>query len=170
VEFVLLFGARSIEYEITPPPLHFRQIEDDCGKFAQKNCAGFGKKHHSQLVSVLTFVECAYGLRYVELNHRQTNEPWSIRQTVVYHKFLTGTRLSSWLMIAPSESTQLQWDRYLKSLRDVFKTNPFEFHIILLDAALSNWRPYIIFLTQSITREVGGKLLSPLVEITELIL
>ncbi|MCJ1250174.1 hypothetical protein MMC30_007400 [Trapelia coarctata] len=138
VEFILLFGARSTEYEIRPPQLHFRQIEGDCGKLAQETCAGF---------------ECAYGLRYVELNHRQTTEPWSIRQTVVYHKFITETQSSTWLMIAPSESTQLQWDRYLKSFRDISKTNPFEFHVILLDTALANWRPYVISLTQRITRE-----------------
>ena len=42
----------------------------------------------------------------------------------------------------------------MKSSRDPASLNPFEIHLILLDSALANWRPYIVGLTEQITKQV----------------
>lgn len=110
--------------------------------------------------SRLTHLEIAYGLRYAELNNRSVLEPWSIRQTAIYHKFKANDRSSSWVMIAPSKSAETSLDRYIKSCKDIAQLNPFEIHLIVLDTALANWRPYIIGLTERITKQTDRVLVA----------
>lgn len=57
-------------------------------------------------------------------------------------------------MIAASEKTQSSLDLYARSCTDLASLNPFEFHVLILDSALSNWRSYIIFLTERLTHQV----------------
>ena len=104
--------------------------------------------------SRLTNLEIAYGLRYAELNNRPVQDPWSIRQTAVYHKYKANDKSSSWVIIAASKRTETSLDRYIKSCEDIAQSNPFEVHLIVLDTALANWRPYIISLTERITQQV----------------
>lgn len=96
----------------------------------------------------------AYGLRYAELNNRRVQNPWSLRQTVVYHKYKANDESSSWVMIAASKRTETSLDRYIESCEDIAQLNPFEIHLIVLDTALANWRPYIVDLTERITQQV----------------
>ncbi|KAI4159818.1 MAG: hypothetical protein LQ342_006236 [Letrouitia transgressa] len=42
---------------------------------------------------------------------------------------------------------------YIKSCRDLSNINPFEIHVIIIDVALANWRPYITYLTEEITKQ-----------------
>lgn len=103
----------------------------------------------------LTSPEIAYGFRYAELNNRPVRDPWSIRQTVVYHKYKANDKSSSWVMIAASKRTETSLDRYIKSCEDdIVELNPFEIHLIVIDTALANWRPYIVGLTERITQQV----------------
>ena len=57
-------------------------------------------------------------------------------------------------MIAASERTQSSLDHYVGSCTDLASLNPFEIHVLVLDSALTNWRPYIIALTEEITHQV----------------
>ena len=98
--------------------------------------------------------ECAYGLRYAELNNRGGNSPWSIRQTAICHKYTACDRSSSWIMIAASERTKSSLDLYIRNCTDLASLNPFEIHALVLDSALTNWRSYIIDLTKRITHQV----------------
>lgn len=41
----------------------------------------------------------------------------------------------------------------MKSSSDLAALNPFEKHLILLDALLANWRPYIVYLRKQITEQ-----------------
>jgi hypothetical protein len=90
------------------------------------------------------FVECAYGLRYVELNnHGHKKEPWSVRQTAVYHKYEGDNE--TWVLISPSiliESKAMEHIDQFKT-KDIKESNPFELHLKLVIAALSNYRWYI---------------------------
>ncbi|MCJ1394648.1 hypothetical protein MMC18_007528 [Xylographa bjoerkii] len=132
-EFVLLFGGKTGENEIAPPQMRFRMLGDDHSDPIDSFCTGF---------------ECVYGLRYVELNGRKdTIEPWSIRQTVVYNKYIMEQQSSTWVFIAASETAERRMDKYVKSVDKVEDSNPFEIHLILLDTALASWRPYLIYLT-----------------------
>ena len=111
--------------------------------------------------------ECAYGLRYAELNNREGSNPWSIRQTAIYHKYTAADKSSSWIMIAASERTRSSLDLYVRSCTDLASFNPFEIHVLVLDSALANWRSYIIELTERITSQVRGP--APLCLITILL-
>lgn len=103
---------------------------------------------------VLNVTECAYALRYVVRNNRPTGPGWSIRQTVTYHRYNMETRSSSWVFVAPSVDAEEQLSRYLTNCSDLSISNPFEFHLILLDIALATWRPYIVQLTETIKQQV----------------
>lgn len=100
--------------------------------------------------------ECAYALRYVELNNRNTQKPWSLRQTAVYHRYDAKDDVSTWVMISASQKMETCMDRYVKSLRSVSAPNPFNVHVLLFDTALANWRPFIISLTQKINKQVSS--------------
>lgn len=112
------------------------------------------------LATVLTRLECAYGLKYVELNHRNPNNPWSTRQTAVYHQFSCGqeTNSSTWVLVATSKRTKHSVGRYVRGSSDLTALNPFEIHLIILDTSLANWRPCIVYLTEQITKQVGDGL------------
>ncbi len=154
-EFVLLFGAKQDESEMAPPSLRYRTLTLHNTKRRLRCHTGFGKKYCSIVCqSLLIEAECAYGLRYAELNHRDVKRPWSIRQTAVYHQYITDDKSSTWIMISLSQKTQLRIDRYIKSSPNAADLSPFELHLIILDSALANWRPFIISLTESITQQV----------------
>ena len=153
-EFVLLFGAKHGENEIGPPQLRFRKMPTFKERPGDRLSAGFGICRCSNCVLGLTQLEIAYGLRYAELNHRSVQDPWSIRQTVIYHKYKANDKSSCWVMIAASKRTEVSLDRYIKSCEDIAQLNPFEIHLIVLDTALANWRPYIVGLTEKLTQQV----------------
>ena len=73
----------------------------------------------------------------------------------VYHKYRTERNASTWVIIAASTRTEVALDRYIKSSEKVAILNPFEIHVILLESVLENWRPYVIHLTQEISKEVS---------------
>lgn len=105
-------------------------------------------------LSSLTITECAYGLRFVELNFRGTREPWSVRQTAIYHSYKLDKRVSTWVMISASTKIKDSLNNYVRSSENISALNPFEIHVILLDTALGNWRSYIIYLTEQISKQV----------------
>ena len=99
-------------------------------------------------------LECAYALRYIELNGRSTRKPWSLRQFAVYQRFDSKDGSSTWVILSASEKLETCLDRYFKSLPIHGARNTFEIHILLLETALANWRPFIVSLTQRINEEV----------------
>ena len=154
-EFVLLFGAKSGENEIGPPQIRFRRHMANAYNSEHATYTGFGKFNALGCAELLlTAPECAYALRYVELNRRKESKPWSVRQTAVYHKYELDQLSSTWVLIAASGSAQLHLDRYVKSSDNLATLNPFEIHLILLDTALANWRPYIVDLTEKVAKQV----------------
>ena len=156
-EYVLLFGVKSGENEMSPPQLRFRRLAADKTERRTQCSAGFGTKLYTIVFAStpsLIDTECAYGLRYAELNNREGNNPWSIRQTAIYHKYTAADKSSGWIMIAASERTRSSLDLYVKSCTDLASFNPFEIHVLVLDSALANWRSYIIDLTERINCQV----------------
>lgn len=154
-EFVLLFGAKHGESEIGPPQLRCRRVVASADRAGHQEYAGFGTHSHSGLqLDALTTLEIAYGLRYAELNSRQSTEPWSIRQTAIYHRFRANSMASTWVLISASQRAEQCIDRYVKSCVDLSPLNPFEIHLILLDTIIANWRPYIVSLTDRIRQQV----------------
>lgn len=64
-------------------------------------------------------------------------------------------------MIAASRRTEICLDRYVRSCADIADVNAFELHVIVLDTALGNWRPYVIYLTERVAKQVHSQSLIP---------
>ena len=99
-------------------------------------------------------LDCAYGLRYVELNNRGKAEPWSIRQIAICHRYRTDTKSSSWIMVSASPNTKGVLERYISSSKDLASLEAFELHLLMIDTALANWPQYIMDLTDKISKQV----------------
>ena len=105
---------------------------------------------------MLNAIECAYVLRFVELNHRKNaRDPWSLRQSAVYHQYRAKTRSSRWLVIALSQRAQARLKSYARASGDICKYNPFEVHLLLLDTATANWRPYLVEIAAQTNEQVS---------------
>lgn len=65
--------------------------------------------------------------------------------------------LSTWVLVSASNNTEGCLHKYAQCAGDLATLNPFEIHLILLDSMLANWRPYIIYLTEEITKQVCNK-------------
>lgn len=106
-------------------------------------------------LSPLTTAECAYGLRFVELNHRSTGQPWSVRQTAIYHRYNIDEKASTWVLISASTKVKNSLHEYVRSSENLSALNPFEVHVLLLDTLLGNWRSYVIYLTEEISKQAS---------------
>ena len=137
---------------------HPKCVSGDWPQIKRKVVAGSGLdsvvKTLVAVLQLLILSECAYALRYVDLNRRDDSKPWSIRQTVIYHKYQSGNKSSTWVMVSPSEKTEVCLDGYIQKCGDMTLLNPFEIHLLVLDTLLANWRPYIVDLTERITQQV----------------
>lgn len=109
-----------------------------------------------EAISILTntSTECAYGIRYVELNgFAPPRESWSVRQTAIYQKYKDGKQ--TWILISPSKDLQAKVETYMETLSDPRSgsqaENPFELHSILIACALNKWRWYIESLVKRAT-------------------
>ena len=65
-------------------------------------------------------------------------------------------KASTWIMISASVKIKDSLDKYVSSSENLAALNPFEIHVILLDTALGNWRSYIIYLTEEVSKQVGA--------------
>lgn len=103
---------------------------------------------------LLTSSECAYVLRFVEFKHRDYGqEPWDLRQSGVYHQYAANSGSSVWLLISISSRAQARIDTYIEAIGNIQQFNPFEVHLLLLDTAIANWRPYLVHLTVAINEQ-----------------
>jgi hypothetical protein len=109
------------------------------------------------LVIKLNLGECAYILKYMEFTNRGSGkEPWSFRQTAVYHRYKPPKykNCSTWILVGASSRAEVRLDRYTRSIPNIQDANPFEIHLIFVDTVLTSWRPYIADLTKDIQQQV----------------
>ncbi|KAI4187924.1 MAG: hypothetical protein L6R41_002499 [Letrouitia leprolyta] len=130
-------AAKSIQSLIGPPQMRFRRLTEEIS-CARKGFSGF---------------ECAYALKFAELNNRSTQAPWSVRQTAIYYRYEIAKKFPTLVIISASTKIEVSLKNYLKRVKDISASNPFEIHIIFLDAVIGNWRFYIIYLTERIIKE-----------------
>lgn len=143
-EFMVGFGVRYSEQEIGPPRLQFSPLYSR----QDKKCHGF---------------ECAYILKYMEFTNRGSGkEPWSFRQTAVYHRYKPPKykNCSTWILVGASSRAEVRLDRYTRSIPNIQDANPFEIHLIFVDTVLTSWRPYIADLTKDIQQQSDRALLA----------
>ncbi|PQE05919.1 cmgc cdk kinase protein [Rutstroemia sp. NJR-2017a BVV2] len=97
--------------------------------------------------------ESAYVIRRVELNHRGNSDPWSIRQTGVYHGIKSSTMSpkmrqvvpqSRFLIIAPSINAESKIARHLEQAAlSKSSISPWNIHRIIISDSLAGWQDYM---------------------------
>jgi len=120
---------------------------------------------HSQRTNVqsLIIVECAYGFRYVERNHRENAmrdnpdyDPWSVRQSAIYQQYDSARDRVTFILISPSATmTRNLEEAVCRSRTRKKRLNAFDLHRIIISTLYENWRIYIRSLERTLTAQVS---------------
>jgi hypothetical protein len=107
--------------------------------------------------------ECAYGFRYVELNHRKGStdnpdyDPWSVRQTAVYQQYNSSLDKITCVLISPSKSARRALEQGISRCVEEGKhINAFDLHQKVISTLHENWRLYIRSLDRLLMNQVGS--------------
>lgn len=106
-----------------------------------------------------------YVIRQVELNGRGGTNPWSIRQTAVYHgrrpdessSLLVSikTAPSMLLIIAPTSNAEMRMTAYLEErATDKRQMSSWDLHRIIISDSLSGWQDYMTSLEARLREQV----------------
>lgn len=90
----------------------------------------------------------------MEKNNRRKGDPWSLRQSGVYHQISVSSRRSTWIILQSSNRVRAQLKLALKSNLEQGREideNAIYFHIIFLASMADNWQEYLEYLHSQIT-------------------
>ena len=129
-EYVLYMGERVREVEIALPS--FRRLPTGLPR-----CDGD-----------VPALECMYGLRFVDLNGRgnphQPTSRWSLRQTAVYSRHRSSKDEGTWIFVTPSRFAKHRLTELAHNQDSNSPSSLFMIHLLLLETAVANWRPYLV--------------------------
>jgi hypothetical protein len=97
---------------------------------------------HSLLSDV---ADICYNMQYFEKHERDTHDPWSCRQSVVYHRYFFDNASSIWLVVQPPRA----WESGLDDLQYDLSSHPLVHHLRFIRAAAANLRAYLNSISQS---------------------
>ena len=86
-------------------------------------------------------------------------DPFSIRETGVYHSFDADTRQSSWVFMQASGTLR---ERLTECFARSNETEPmvqFKIHGVILQTASDGWRDYLVYLEETFSKLVSVRLL-----------
>ncbi|KAF2110565.1 hypothetical protein BDV96DRAFT_195472 [Lophiotrema nucula] len=93
--------------------------------------------------------DICYLIRRYELHGRSAlKNPWSLRQTLVYQRFHSQSRSSTWIFVQLFKECRMMFQNMLSSTTHNKGTT--EFHKILLESTLAGWRWYLNYLRVSL--------------------
>lgn len=103
------------------------------------------------LIRRCTIPEMMYTLKYAEKNGRPQGNPYSIRQTALYHQYTTdGAHM--WITLHPKNNsafyTRLKNVLLANGGVTYLKQNPFGLHVLLLSSYIDNWKRYLSQLSE----------------------
>ncbi|KIW68634.1 hypothetical protein PV04_04568 [Phialophora macrospora] len=136
LDFIICFGPKCGETGLAPP-------------------LAWVSSHRplSQSTKTITPWECAYIVRFPELNHRSLASPWSTRQFLVYQQ-LPRTQLSpSFIFAGIGRSAEDALRDHLARQNDIQSLYWWELHLVLLTTGVSAWRPYLAYLAGKVDRQ-----------------
>ncbi|KAK3175305.1 hypothetical protein OEA41_002552 [Lepraria neglecta] len=106
----------------------------------------------SNASSLTTKDDLAYQIRYTEENHRSPDNPWSVRQTGVYHHHSSKNDFDLFILLHPLSESVLErqllafdTQSHASEIASICK-NPYRLHILPFATYLDNWRWYFRFL------------------------
>ena len=138
--YILYFGEREREVEIASCPVSCRVYED--------------AKHPTWTIMC--------NLRFVERNNREdavvpTNH-WSLRQSSVFCKHLPEQCQTSWVFVTLSRAAESRVTRLWSAAADAGALSPLRIILSIYDAAVCNWRPYLVSFGDEIDRHGNNML------------
>lgn len=93
----------------------------------------------------LTEPEICYSILHIERHNRSLQDPWSLRQTGVYHQFSGEMATSRWIFLNLGESLQRFPQDFLVA-KIANEHCQLGLHVRLLNILGSNWIEYIEYL------------------------
>ena len=94
-----------------------------------------------------------YIIHHVEKNGRNRGNPWSLRETGIYHQINIATGSSRWIFIQPSGPTR---EDIIQNLElGELRQSPFDLHAEVLLSMARNWPEYIEYLSQKLDEMVN---------------
>jgi hypothetical protein len=102
-----------------------------------------------------------YQFWYVEKNNRKQGDPWSTRQTGIYHRFSTCHAKKAenlWVLVHPMPNSKVQ-RRLAVATKDLtandMAVNPLRLHVLVMSCYIDNWRWYLHNIKRQYTTYVG---------------
>lgn len=104
----------------------------------------------------IVVLELGYNVKYVARHGRTfPKDPFSIRETGVYHKFDSGTQESTWIFMQASDSMKERLRRSYQRSNETVPMNQFLMHASILQGASEHWRDYLIYLEDTFSKLVS---------------
>lgn len=85
----------------------------------------------------------------MDLHGRNTQNPWSLRETCVYQQYDAERKRTKWILLQPPGRLleRIERDRTVHA-------NVLHIHVLCMTVAESNWTSYINYLRMEVAREV----------------
>ena len=104
----------------------------------------------------LTCVDIGYNIKYAARHLRKyPTDPFSIRETGVYHSFLADTQVSNWIFIQASEPLEGRLQKCFEHADETIPLLQFKLHGMVLQVVSEGWRDYIVYLEDRFAQMVG---------------
>jgi len=96
-------------------------------------------------------LEICYNILYVSRHNRSLSDPWSLRQTGVYHQLSEEMKKSRWMFLNLPSQLKLQLGSFIESRLDrCFLV----LHVKVLQTLASSWPDYIEYLRTELRKQV----------------
>lgn len=135
-DYILYFGSRGYEVEISPPPFELEGIKPPV----------LNRTPIWMAMGVVRFIE-----NNGRVNIENPSKQWSIRQTALFSRYDQQHSKAIWLFVSISSSVESSLDRiWTSSERDT--VSPWQVLYTLYHYAACNWRPYVVALMHELER------------------
>ncbi|KIW71206.1 hypothetical protein, variant 1 [Phialophora macrospora] len=94
----------------------------------------------------VTSSEICYKMGHFEKHLRDLEDPWSCRQTVVYHRYDVEASASSWILIQPPSS----WNTGLNDVARSAVLHPLSLHLRFIGPVCENTKRYLNYMSNSL--------------------
>lgn len=102
-------------------------------------------------------------MRYAEENRRSNDNPWSVRQTGVYHHHVSTRDFDLFIFLHPLEESFLECQlitiaapSHPKSELASLCANPYQLHSLAFALYSDNWRWYLRYLGEEFQEKVSS--------------
>ncbi|OJJ39788.1 hypothetical protein ASPWEDRAFT_105628, partial [Aspergillus wentii DTO 134E9] len=99
--------------------------------------------------------DIGYNIKYAALHMRSfPKDPFSIRETGVYHSFNANTQKSSWVFLQASDSLRERIKHCFSRTSESQAMVQFQIHGMVLQTASHGWRDYLVYLEETFSKLV----------------